>query len=132
MAKPIPKVITSGCNLLPTNDHGANGTGIDNVQGYRVQGHADLQKMTEPYSAGTAAFNRHGKRKWLARPGAPDYRLITSTKRGVALSSIRRLLKSNRLRSASCEGTTFCSARNMISVRPGDLRSHSCSISLTT
>jgi len=61
VAKPIPEVITSGGNLLPTNDHGANGTGIDNVEGYRVQGHADLQKMTEPYSAGTASFNRHGK-----------------------------------------------------------------------
>lgn len=62
MAKPIPKVITSGGNLLPTNDHGANGTGIDNGEGYRVQGHADLQKMTEPYSARRAAFNPHGEK----------------------------------------------------------------------
>jgi len=58
VAKPIPEVITSGCNLLRTNDRGANGTGIGNVQGYRVQGHADLQKMTEPYSSAPAGFNQ--------------------------------------------------------------------------
>ncbi|MDT4885857.1 hypothetical protein FQZ97_1221440 [compost metagenome] len=56
----------------------------------------------------------------------------TSRKRGVALSSIFRLVKSNRFRSASCDGATFCRARKMLSVRPGVLRSHSTSMSLTT
>src|SRR5471032_2307230 len=59
-------------------------------------------------------------------------RLTTLTKREAAVSSMRRLVKSNRLRSASCDGCTFCRLRKILSVRPGVLRSHSCSMSLTT
>ena len=59
-------------------------------------------------------------------------RLTTLTNREAADSSILRLVKSNRLRSANCDGITFCRLRKMLSVRPGVLRSHSWSMSLTT
>ena len=45
------------------------------------------------------------------------------TKREAAVSSIFKLVKSNRLRSASCDGITFCRLRKILSVRPGVLRS---------
>jgi len=61
MAKPIPKEIIDRSRNLPTNERSAHGTGIDNVNGYGFQGHADLQTMAEPYPAGRAAFNPPGE-----------------------------------------------------------------------
>ncbi len=95
------------------------GTGCTTGQGQ----HGNLHKETRPYCSRAFAFKPPGALFRRTRAGADRagvQRLSTSRKRGVALSSTRRLAKSNRLRSASCEGTTFCSARNMISVRPGD------------
>src|SRR5690606_8123450 len=151
VAKPIPEEVIADCrDFLATQRRGAQGTGVDGEQGSVAKGHVQLLNANNlnvsqrTLQAIGLRLRLSERRAELVRPRAArnmvdqmaeqvrPYRLITSTKRGVASLSMRRFWKSNSLRSASCEGTTFCNARNMISVRPGDLRSHSCSISLTT
>ena len=140
VAKPIPKeIIRCRHKRLRTRQRGARGTGLQHGQEVEAGGHGILQSdgrtILQAFAAWQASRLKplpHATRAVEGALAAMAYRLITSRKRGVALSSIFRLLKSNRLRSASCEGCTFCNARNMISTRPGLLRSHSCSISLTT
>src|SRR5690606_7330746 len=96
VAKPIPKkVIADRRDFLTTQRHAAQSTGVEGGQGKVAEGHIRL-------------LNANHLTASSSRLQAAYHRLITSTKRGVASLSMRRLWKSNSLRSASCEGTTFC------------------------
>src|SRR5690606_4664394 len=118
VAKPIPvEEVTGRCarTIAHRRAAGSEGSGSGGV----IEHGGFSKTMSGPYCKDRS-------------DASPTYRLMASMKRGVAESSIFSERKSYRLRSASCDGATFCSARNMTSVRPGLLRSHSWSISLTT